>query len=119
MYPFESKKKHKDDWAAVLKVKPQNIIELPDEEIKIATELSIPFKFKEVEVYKIDMNVATVESIHLYDPNGYYIKVDGPINNGLFQEHHEIQEEATKEEYATEETEDEEEKDFEEDTDSD
>ncbi|XP_047259411.1 uncharacterized protein LOC124891892 isoform X2 [Capsicum annuum] len=116
---YPSKKKNKDDWAVVLKIKPLNVVELPDEKIETAVELNIPFQAKEVQVYEIDMNVATDESIHLHDPNGGLIKMNELIDDGLLQEHHEIQEDATKEEYETKETEDNDDEDFEEDTDSD
>ncbi|XP_016576429.2 uncharacterized protein LOC107874048 [Capsicum annuum] len=49
------------------------------------------------------MNVATDESIHLHDPNGSLIEMHKLIDDGLLQEHHEIQEDATEEEYETEE----------------
>ncbi|KAM3233113.1 hypothetical protein P3L10_018472 [Capsicum annuum] len=35
--PYPSKKKDKEDWLAVLKVKPQNVIELPVEEVVITS----------------------------------------------------------------------------------
>ncbi|PHT86400.1 hypothetical protein T459_08506 [Capsicum annuum] len=116
---YPSKKKNKDDWVAVLKIEPQNVVELPDEEIEIAAELNIPFQVEEVQVYEIDMNVTMDENIHLYDPNGGLIEMGELVNDGLLQENHEIQEDAIEEEYETEETEDDEEEDFEEDTDSD
>ncbi|KAM3268123.1 hypothetical protein P3S67_031673 [Capsicum chacoense] len=68
------------------------------------------------------MNVAMDESIHLHDPNSDLIEMDEFIDDGLLQEHNEIQEDDIEEEYEieeTEETEEYEEEDFEEDTDSD
>ncbi|KAM3305726.1 hypothetical protein P3S67_012593 [Capsicum chacoense] len=117
MYPFESKKKDKDDWVAVLNIKPRNVVELPDEEIEIAAELNILFQVEEVQVYEIDMNVATDESIHLHNANGGLIEMDEVTDDGLLQEHHDNQEDTTEEEYETEETEEDEEEDLEEDTD--
>ncbi|KAM3281818.1 hypothetical protein P3S67_027465 [Capsicum chacoense] len=112
-------KKDKDDSVAVLKIKPQNVIELPDEEIKTAAKLNISFQVEEVQVYEIDMNVATDESIYLHDANGGLIEMDGVTDDGLLQEHHDKQEDATEEEYETEETEEDGNKDLEEGTDSD
>ncbi|KAF3668521.1 hypothetical protein FXO37_09513 [Capsicum annuum] len=112
---YPSKKKDKDDWVVVLKIKPQNVVELPDEEIKTAAELNIPFEVEEVQIYEIDMNVATYESIHLHDTNGGLIEMDEVTDDGLLQEYHENQKDATEEEYETEETEEE---DLEEDTNS-
>ena len=80
-----SKKKNKDDWTAVLKVKPRNVGELPDEEIETAAELNISFQVEEVQVYEIDMNVATDESIHLHDANGGLIEMDEVTDDGLLQ----------------------------------
>ncbi|XP_060177806.1 uncharacterized protein LOC132607740 [Lycium barbarum] len=119
---YPSKKKDKDDWVAVLKVKPPNVVELPDEEVMVtAPDLNVPFQ---VEVHEIDMNVLIDENILLYDPNGNAIEMDEPIDDRLLPKHHEIQDESTEEEYEIEEeyeteetTEDEEE--FEEGTDSD
>ncbi|KAM3303492.1 hypothetical protein P3S67_014522 [Capsicum chacoense] len=116
---YPSKKKGKDDWVAVLKIKPRNIVELPDEEIKTAAELNIPFEVEEVQIYEIDMNVATDESIHLHDANGGLIEMYEVTDDGLLQEYHDNQKDATEEEYETEKTEKDEEKDLEEDTDSD
>ncbi|XP_049413304.1 L-ascorbate oxidase homolog [Solanum stenotomum] len=118
LYP--SKKKDKDDWAAVLKVKPQNVIELPNEEVATISEVNVPFQVKEVEVHEIDMIVSIDENILLNDPNGDVIEMDEPIDDGLLQENHEIHIESTEEEYETEETEEnedekEEEEEFEED----
>ncbi|KAH0674544.1 hypothetical protein KY284_025631 [Solanum tuberosum] len=121
--PYPSKKKDKDDWAAVLKVKPQNVIELPNEEVATVSEVNVPFQVEEVEVHEIDMTVSIDENILLNDPNGDVIEMDEPIDDGLLQENHEIHIESTEEEYETEETEeteeneDEEEEAFEEDND--
>ncbi|KAM3250390.1 hypothetical protein P3L10_004459 [Capsicum annuum] len=112
---YPSKKKDKDDWVGVLKMKPQNVVELPDEEIDIAVELNISFQVEEIQVYEIDMSVSTDESIHLHDANGGLIEMDEVTDDGLLQEHHYNQEDATEEEYETEEDEEE---DLEEDTDS-
>lgn len=57
------------------------------------------------------------EDILLHDPNGGVLEMNEPLNNDLFEEHHEIQDESTEEKYETEETEEDEE--FEEDIDSD
>ncbi|KAM3236207.1 hypothetical protein P3L10_016244 [Capsicum annuum] len=67
---YPSKKKDKDDWAAVLKIKPQNVVELPDEESETAVELNISFQVEEVQVYEINMNVAMDDSTLLHDQNG-------------------------------------------------
>ncbi|KAH0776181.1 hypothetical protein KY290_007592 [Solanum tuberosum] len=117
--PYPSKKKDKDDWAAVLKVKPRNAIELPNEEVSTVSEVNVPFQVEEVEVHEIDMTVSIDENILLNDPNGDVIEMDEPIDDGLLQENHEIHIESTEEEYETEETEeneDEEEEEFEEDS---
>ncbi|KAM3265644.1 hypothetical protein P3L10_002638 [Capsicum annuum] len=116
---YPSKKKDKDDWVAVLKIKPRNVFELPDEKIETAVELNIPFHVEEVQVYEIDMNVATDESIHLHDANGGLIQMNEVTDDGLLQEHHEKQEDAIEQEYEIEKTEEDEEEDLEEDTDSD
>ncbi|XP_049410558.1 uncharacterized protein LOC125873731 [Solanum stenotomum] len=113
--PYPSKKKDKDDWAAVLKVKPRNVMELPNEEVATISEVNVPFQVEEVEVHEIDMTVFIDENILLNDPNGDVIEMDEPINDGLLQENHEIHIESTEEEYETEENEDEEEEEFEED----
>ncbi|KAM3301676.1 hypothetical protein P3S67_016178 [Capsicum chacoense] len=117
--PYPSKKKDKKDWLAVLKVKPQNVIELPVEEVVITSELNVPFQVEEVEVQEIDMSVSVDEDILLHDPNGGVLEMNEPLNDGLFEEHHEIQDGCTEEEYETEETEEEdEEEEFEEDIDN-
>ncbi|KAM3398451.1 putative protein isoform X3 [Capsicum galapagoense] len=116
---YPSKKRDKDDWVAVLKIKPRNVVELSDEEIKTAAELNIPFEVEEVQIYKIDMNVATDKSIHLHDANGGLIEMDEATDDGLLQEYHDNQKDAIEEEYENEETEEDEEEDLEEDTDSD
>ncbi|XP_060182237.1 uncharacterized protein LOC132611895 [Lycium barbarum] len=113
-----SKRKDKDDWVAVLKVKPRNVVELPDKEVVTTPELNIPFQVEEVEVHEIDMNVSIDENILLHDLNGNSIEMDEPIVDRLFPEQHEIQEYETEEEYEIEETEEDEEE-FEEGTDSD
>ncbi|KAM3235134.1 hypothetical protein P3L10_015170 [Capsicum annuum] len=75
--------------------------------------------FEEVEVHEIDMFVSVDEDIPLNDPNGGVLKMNEPLNDGLFEEHHEIQDGSIEEEYETEETEEEdEEEEFEEDIDS-
>ncbi|KAH0665409.1 hypothetical protein KY285_026615 [Solanum tuberosum] len=117
--PYPSKKKDKDDWVAILKVKPRNVIELPNEEVATVSEVNVPFQVEEVEVHEIDMTVSIDENILLNDPNGDVIEMDEPIDDGLLQENHEIHIESTEEEYETEETEeneDEEEEEFEEDS---
>ncbi|KAM3322040.1 hypothetical protein P3S67_003191 [Capsicum chacoense] len=116
---YPSKKKDKDDWVSVLKIKPQNVVELLDEEIETAPELNIPFQVEEVQVYEINMNVSTDESIHLHDANGGLIEMDEVTDDSLLQEHHDNQEDATEEKYETEETEEDEEEYLEEDTDRD
>ncbi|KAH0718720.1 hypothetical protein KY285_014751 [Solanum tuberosum] len=106
---------------AVLKVKPRNVIELPNEEVATVSEVNVPFQVEEVEVHEIDMTISIDENILLNDPNGDVIEMDEPIDDGLLQENHEIHIESTEEEYETEETEeteeneDEEEEEFEED----
>ena len=117
--PYPSKKKDKDDWAAVLKVKPRNVIELPNEEVATVSEVNVPFQVEEVEVHEIDMTISIDENILLNDPNGDVIEMDEPIDDGLLQENHEIHIESTEEEYETEETEEDEKEDLEEDTDRD
>ncbi|KAK4726786.1 hypothetical protein R3W88_031703 [Solanum pinnatisectum] len=77
---YPSKKKDKDDWAAVLKVKPRNVIELPNEQVTTVSELNVPFQIEEVEVHEIDMIVSVDENILLNDPNGGVIKMDEPID---------------------------------------
>ena len=52
--PYPKKKKENDDWVALLKVKPQNLIELPNEEVAIVSEVNISFQVEEVEVHEID-----------------------------------------------------------------
>ncbi|KAH0765125.1 hypothetical protein KY285_000996 [Solanum tuberosum] len=116
-------KKDKDDWVAVLKVKPQNVIELTDEEVETTSELNVPFQVDKIEVHEIDMTIFIDENILLNDPNGDTMEMDEPIGDGLLQEHHEIQIESTEEEYEIRETEedekDQEEEEFEKDIDSD
>ncbi|KAH0645560.1 hypothetical protein KY290_034343 [Solanum tuberosum] len=114
--PYPSKKKDKDDWAAVLKVKSRNVIELPNEEVATISEVNVLFQVEEVEVHEIDMVVSIVENILLNDPNGDVIEMDEPIDDGLLQENHEIHIESTEEEYETEENKDEKEEEFEEDS---
>uniref|UniRef100_M1B3N4 TdcA1-ORF2 protein n=1 Tax=Solanum tuberosum TaxID=4113 RepID=M1B3N4_SOLTU len=121
---YPNKKKDKDDWVAVLKVKPRNVIELPDEGVEKTSEQNLPFQVDEVEVHEIDMTISIDEDILLNDPNGDTMEMDEPIDDGLLQEHHEEdQEEEEFEEYEIEETEedeeDQEEEEFEEDIDSD
>ncbi|KAM3199828.1 hypothetical protein P3L10_032188 [Capsicum annuum] len=101
--PYPSKKKDKEDWLVVLKVKPRNVIELPVEEVVITSELNVPFQVEEVEVHEIDMSVSVDEDILLNDPNGVVLEMNEPLNDGLFEEHHEIQDGSTEEEYETEE----------------
>ncbi|KAM3378376.1 hypothetical protein P3S68_010789 [Capsicum galapagoense] len=117
--PYPSKKKDKEDWLAVLKVKPRNVIELPVEEVVITSELNVPFQVEEVEVHEIDMFVSVDKDILLHDPNGGVFEMNEPLNDGLFIEHHEIQDGCTEEEYETEKTEEEdEEEEFEENIDN-
>ncbi|KAH0748560.1 hypothetical protein KY290_027792 [Solanum tuberosum] len=103
-------------------VKPRNVIELPDEEVATISEMNVPFQVEEVEVHEIDMRVFIDENIPLNDPNGDVMEMDEPIDDGLLQEHHEIQIESTDDEYESEETEEDEDEDedeeFEEDIDS-
>ncbi|KAM3202871.1 hypothetical protein P3L10_030496 [Capsicum annuum] len=120
--PYPSKKKNKDNCLAVLKVKPQNVVELPVEEGVKTSELNVPFQVEEVEVHKIDMSISIDENILLHNPNEGVLKMDEPVDDGLFNEHLKIQEESIEEEYGNEESgeeEEEEEEEFEEDTDSD
>ncbi|KAK6773647.1 hypothetical protein RDI58_028885 [Solanum bulbocastanum] len=77
---YPSKKKDKDDWVAVLKVKPRNVIELPNEQVTTFSELNVPFQIEEVEVHEIDMIVLVDENILLNDPNGGVIKMDERID---------------------------------------
>ncbi|KAM3338877.1 hypothetical protein P3S68_030963 [Capsicum galapagoense] len=82
-------------------------------------ELNVPFQVEEVEVHEIDMSISVDEDILLNDPNGGVLEMNEPLNDGLFEEHHEIQDRSIEEEYETEETEEEdEEEEFEEDIDS-
>ncbi|KAH0695821.1 hypothetical protein KY289_013303 [Solanum tuberosum] len=105
--PYPSTKRDKDDWLAVLKVRPRDVIESPDDGgIKIP-ESNLPFQVEEVEVHEIDMNITVDEDIPLHDPNGETIEMAEPINDGLLLEHHELEEESTEDEGETEdETED-------------
>ena len=48
--PYPSNKKDNDHWAAVLKVKPRNVIELPNEEVTIVSKVNVSFQVEEVEV---------------------------------------------------------------------
>ncbi|KAM3232711.1 hypothetical protein P3L10_018070 [Capsicum annuum] len=68
--PSPSKKKDKDDWLSVLKVKPRNVIELPFKVVVTTLELNVPFQVEKVEVHEIDMSVFIDEDILLHDPNG-------------------------------------------------
>ncbi|XP_055824120.1 uncharacterized protein LOC129892559 [Solanum dulcamara] len=72
--PYPSKKKDRIDWAAVLKVKPRNIVELPDEEVATTSELNVPFQVEEVEVHEINVDVSIDENVLLHDLNGDVIK---------------------------------------------
>ncbi|KAH0651755.1 hypothetical protein KY284_031667 [Solanum tuberosum] len=76
---YPNKKKDKDDWVAVLKVKPRNVIELLDEGVETTSELNVPFQVDEVEVHEIDMTVSIDENILLNDPNGDTLEIDEPI----------------------------------------
>ena len=89
---YSRKNKDKNDWTAVLMVKPQNIVDLPHEEVETTLKLNVPFKVEEVEVYEIDTTTSFDEHILLYDANGDVIEMDQPIDDGLLKEHHEIQE---------------------------
>ncbi|KAM3343684.1 hypothetical protein P3S68_025774 [Capsicum galapagoense] len=85
--------------------------------------VSYPRKKKDKEdwlaVLKIDMFVYVDEDILFHDPNRGVLEMNEPLNDDLFEEHHEIQDRYTKEEYETEETEEEdEEEEFEEDIDT-
>ncbi|KAM3265456.1 hypothetical protein P3L10_002450 [Capsicum annuum] len=114
-------KKYKPSILAMqaTQIKPRNVIELPVEEVVITSELNVSFQVEEVEVHEIDMSVSVDEDILLHDPNGGVLEMNEPLNDGLFEEHHEIQDRCTKEEYETEETEEEdEEEEFEEDIDN-
>ncbi|XP_019241588.1 PREDICTED: uncharacterized protein LOC109221568 [Nicotiana attenuata] len=118
--PYPSTKKDKDDWVAVLKVKPRDVIELPDEAITSTPEPTLPFQVEEVEVHLIDMNFTTDENIILHDPNGDVIEMVEPINDGLLIENQEFEEESSEDEYETEdENEEDDEEEFEEETDDD
>ncbi|KAM3252274.1 hypothetical protein P3L10_006344 [Capsicum annuum] len=81
--PYPSKKKNKEDWLAVLKVKPQNVIELLVEEVVITSELNVPFQVEEVEVHEIDMFVSVDEDILLHDPNGGVLEMNEPLNDDM------------------------------------
>ncbi|XP_070006462.1 uncharacterized protein [Nicotiana sylvestris] len=116
---YPSKKKDKDDWLSVLKVKPRNIVELPDEESPTISEPNLPFQVDEVEVHEINMNIVVDETVILHDPDGVIIEMDEPFDDGLLPEHHDTEEEyETEEVYETQETEEDEEE-FEEEIDSD
>ena len=52
---YSRKNKDKNDWTAVLMVKPQNIVDLPHEEVETTLKLNVPFKVEEVEFDDIDM----------------------------------------------------------------
>ncbi|KAM3238336.1 hypothetical protein P3L10_013367 [Capsicum annuum] len=75
--PYPSQKKDKDDWLAVLKVKPRNVIELPIKEVVATSELNVSFQ---VEVHEIDMSVSFDENILLHDPNGGVLEINEPLN---------------------------------------
>ncbi|KAH0769726.1 hypothetical protein KY290_013707 [Solanum tuberosum] len=116
---YPSTKKDKDDWLAVLKVNPRDVIELPDEGVITIPEPNLPFQVEEVEVHEIDMNIIVDETILLHDPNGEAIEMDEPIDYGLFLEHHELDEEFTEDEYETENESEEDDEEFEEEIDTD
>ncbi|WMV28792.1 hypothetical protein MTR67_022177 [Solanum verrucosum] len=78
--PYPSKKKDKIDWLAVLKVKPRNVVELPDEKVAPTPELNVPFQVNEVEVHEIDINVSVDEEILLHDLNGGVLEMEEPID---------------------------------------
>ncbi|KAH0657643.1 hypothetical protein KY289_026391 [Solanum tuberosum] len=105
---YPSTKRDKDDWLAVLKVKPRDVIESPDEGGIKVVESNLPFQVEEVEVHEIDMNIIVDEDIPLHDPNGETIEMAEPINEDLLLDHHELQEEITEDEGETEEEDDEE-----------
>ena len=48
--PYLCKKMDNNDWVAVLKVKPRNVIELPNEEVTIVSKVNVSFQVEEVEV---------------------------------------------------------------------
>ncbi|KAH0688816.1 hypothetical protein KY289_016174 [Solanum tuberosum] len=116
---YPSTKKDKDDWLAVLKVNPRDVIELPDEGVITIPEPNLPFQVEEVEVHEIDMNIIVDKTILLHDPNGEAIEMDEPIDYGLFPEHHELDEEFTEDEYETENESEEGDEEFEEEIDTD
>ncbi|XP_015158428.1 uncharacterized protein [Solanum tuberosum] len=105
---YPSRKRDKDDWLAVLKVKPRDVIESPDEGGITVVESNLPFQVEEVEVHEIDMNIIVDEDIPLHDPNGETIEMAEPINEDLLLDHHELEEETTEDEGETEEEDDEE-----------
>ncbi|XP_049390107.1 uncharacterized protein LOC125854565 [Solanum stenotomum] len=116
---YPSTKKEKDDWLAVLKVNPRDVIELPDEGVITIPEPNLPFQVEEVEVHEIDTNIIVDETILLHDLNGEAIEMDEPIDYGLFPEHHELDEEFTEDEYETENESEEDDEEFEEEIDTD
>ncbi|KAH0655370.1 hypothetical protein KY285_030252 [Solanum tuberosum] len=98
--PYPSTKRDKDDWLAILKVRPRDVIESPDEGgIKIP-ESNLPFQVEEVEVHEIDMNITVDEDIPLHDQSRETIEM---------AEHHELEEDEGETEDETEEGEDEDE----------
>nr|XP_009775276.1 PREDICTED: uncharacterized protein LOC104225206 [Nicotiana sylvestris] len=99
--PYPSTKKDKDDLVAVLKVKPRDVIELPDETITSTQELTLLFQVEEVEVHLIDMNFTTDENIILHDPNRDVIEMVEPIDDGLLIENQEFEEECSEDECET------------------
>lgn len=111
--PYPSIKRDKDDWLAVLKVKPRDVIELPDEKVITTLESNLPFQVEEVEIHEIDMNITVDEITLLHDPNGETIEANEPTD-GVLPEHHVLEEESIEDEYKTEdETEEGEEEEFE------
>ena len=55
--PYPRKKKDNDDWVAVLKIKPKNVIKLPNEEVAIISEINVQFQVEQLEVHEIDMTI--------------------------------------------------------------
>lgn len=78
-----------------MKVKPQNVVELPVEEGVKTSELNISLQIEEVEVHEIDMSVSIDENILLHDLNGGVLEMDELVDDRSFNVHHEIQEELT------------------------
>ena len=76
--PYPSMRKNKDDYVSVLKIKPRDIVELPEGEVA-TTESNLPYQVEEVEAHEIDLDLSIDENILLHDPYGVSIEMDEAI----------------------------------------